>query len=318
MTFEQLHSFYLIASLGSFQKAAEQLHATQPTISARVKALEESMNTTLFDRKGYRAVLTIDGHRFLSYVERLLKLKETAMADIAGIGSTKSFIRLGASDSMANTWMSDFMMELSTAYSGMCFDLHVASSPRLLEDVTNQRLDVAFILEPATPGPLIVEPLCSFEMVLAAAPSLGLHHSTMRYQDINDCNLLSFDRSTAPYRMLKKDLENANVLPRLSAISSLHANILLAEKGLGIAAIPKLVITDSLARGRLVVLESELKLTPLDFCAAYFDGPSAPTMALLTKWATNVCRSSCAKLASTLNEYQDRTSKLLDSNRQDS
>lgn len=293
MTFEQLHSFYLIATLGSFQKAAEQLHATQPTISARIKALEESMNTTLFDRKGYRAVLTIDGHRFLAYVERLLKLRETAIADITGFDGTKSFLRLGASDSMAYSWMPDFMLELSTAYRGICFDLQVASSPKLLEDVINQRLDMAFLMQPATPGPLLIEPLCSFEMVLAAAPSLELHHSTMRYRDINNCNLLSFDRSTAPYRMLKKDLENANVLPRLSAISSLHANILLAEKGLGIAAIPKHVIADSLARGRLVVLDSELKLTPLDFCAAYFDGPSAPTMALLAKWAKKVCRTSC-------------------------
>src|SRR5690625_1110762 len=107
MTFEQLQSFYMIATLGSFQKAAEHLHATQPTISARIKALEDSMNTSLFDRKGYRAVLTIDGHRFLSYVERLLKLRETAIADVAGIDGTKSFVRLGASDSIANTWMPD-------------------------------------------------------------------------------------------------------------------------------------------------------------------------------------------------------------------
>lgn len=292
MTFEQLQSFYMIATLGSFQKAAEHLHATQPTISARIKALEDSMNTSLFDRKGYRAVLTIDGHRFLSYVERLLKLRETAIADVAGIDGTKSFVRLGASDSIANTWMPDFMLELSKAHRGLCFDLHVASSPRLLEDVTNQRLDLAFIMDPGTPGPLVVEPLCTFEMVLAASPSLGLHHKTMRYQDINHCNLLSFDRSTAPFRMLKKDLENANVLPRLSSVSSLHANILLAEKGLGIAAIPKRVIADSLADGRLVVLNSELKLTPLSFCAAYFDGPSAPTMALLARWAKKVCQNS--------------------------
>ncbi|MBV7483758.1 LysR family transcriptional regulator [Bordetella sp. BOR01] len=297
MTFEQLHSFYLVASLGSFQKAAEQLHATQPTISARIMALEGAMKTKLFDRRGYRAVLTIDGHRFLSYVERLLRLKEAALADIGGIGVAQNAIRLGASDSMANTWVPDFMSELSSAYSGICFDLHVASSPRLLEDVTNQRLDIAFILRPAASGPLIIEPLCTFEMVLAASPSLGLHRSVLRYQDINDCNVLSFDRSTEPYRMLKKDLEAANVLPRLSAISSLYAATLLAEKGLGIAALPKIALSDSLAKGRLVELETELALTPLTFCAAYYDGPSAPTLGLLAKWAAKVCRDRCEELA---------------------
>jgi len=291
MTFEQLHSFYLVATLGSFQKAAERSHATQPTVSARIKALEDSIKTTLFDRRGYRAVLTIDGHRFLSYVERLLKLKEAALADVAGVWGAKSFIRLGASDSMANTWVPDFMVELSAAYSGICFDLQVASSPGLFEDVTNQRLDMVFMLQPATSGPLVIEPLCSLEMVLAASPSLGLHHAKMRYEDINNHNILTFDRTTEPYRTLKKDLENANVLPRLSAISSLYAATLLVEKGLCLAALPKFTIASSLAQGRLVVLESELKLTPLDFCIAYFDGPSAPTFTLLASWAKKVCQT---------------------------
>ncbi|MBO9352704.1 LysR family transcriptional regulator [Bordetella petrii] len=295
MTFEQLHSFYLVAQLGSFQKAAERLHATQPTISARIKTLEDAMKTTLFDRRGYRAVLTIDGHRFLEYAERLLKLKDAAMADIAGFWGAKSAIRLGASDSMALTWVPDFMLELSSTHSGICFDLQVASSPGLLDDVINQRLDIAFLMQPSAPGPLVVEPLCSLEMVLACAPSLNLHHEPMRYHDLNKYNMLSFDRSTEPYRMLRKDLEHADALPRLSAISSLHAAALLAEKGLGIAALPRLTIADSLAQGRLVVVESELKLTPLNFCTAYFDGPSAPTLALLAQWAKKVCQTKMAQ-----------------------
>lgn len=300
MTFEQLHSFYLVATLGSFQKAAERLHATQPTISARVKTLEVSMKTKLFDRRGYRAVLTLDGHRFLSYVERLLKLKDAAMADIAGLNVAQSAIRVGASDSMANTWVPDLMLELSTAYRGICFDLNVAASPRLLEDVMNQRLDIAFLLQPATAGALIIEPLCSFEMILAASPALGLHETVLRYEDINHCNVLTFDRSTEPYLTLKKDLEAANVLPRLSAISSLYAATLLAEKGLGVAALPRLTLADSLSNGRLVELKTELSLTPLDFCAAYYDGPSAPTFALLAKWAEKVCRRVCDDLAASV------------------
>lgn len=291
MTFEQLYSFYLVSQLGSFQKAAERLHATQPTISARIKTLEDLMKTTLFDRRGYRAVLTIDGHRFLSYVERLLKLKEAAMADIAGVWGAKNSIRLGASDSMAQTWVPDFMLELSNAHDGICFDLQVASSPRLLDDVTNQRLDLAFLMRPAAPGPLIIDPLCSLEMVFASAPSLGLHHQTMSYEDLNKHNILSFDRTTEPYRMLRKDLETAGALPRLSAVSSLYAATLLAEKGLGIAALPKLAIANSLIEKRLIIIDSDLKLTPLEFCTAYFDGPSVPTLSLLSKWAQKVCQT---------------------------
>lgn len=296
MTFEQLQSFYLVAQLGSFQKAAEQLHATQPTISARIKTLEDLMKTTLFDRRGYRAVLTIDGHRFLSYAERLLKLKDAAMAEIGGVFGARSAIRLGASDSMVQTWVPDLMFELSNAYDGICFDLRVASSPSLLDDIVTQKLDIAFMMKPSAVGPLIVDNLCTLEMVFAASPKLNLHHRTMSQDELNSQNIFTFDRSTEPYRMLKKDLEIAGVIPRLNAVSSLHATTLLAEKGLGLAALPKLAIADSLTHKRLALVECELKLTPLEFCSAYFDGPSASTLGLISKWAKKVCQDKISDL----------------------
>ena len=54
----QLRSFHAVATEGSFTKAANMLHVTQPTLSGQVKALEEQFGVRLFDRRKRRIELT--------------------------------------------------------------------------------------------------------------------------------------------------------------------------------------------------------------------------------------------------------------------
>ncbi len=78
MTFDQIETFYLIATLGTYRKATERLNATQPTLSARIAALEDRLGVTLFDRGGHRVALTPQGRQFLVYAEKLLQTRAEA------------------------------------------------------------------------------------------------------------------------------------------------------------------------------------------------------------------------------------------------
>ena len=71
MTFDQLVVFHKIVQCGSFKAAAAELYRTQPAISLAVKKLEEEMEVELFDRSGYRPILTPHGH---SFFERTMKI----------------------------------------------------------------------------------------------------------------------------------------------------------------------------------------------------------------------------------------------------
>jgi DNA-binding transcriptional LysR family regulator len=70
----QLEAFYWVARLGGFRAAAEQLHRTQPTISLRIKELEDALGVSLFDRSGSRIQLTAASREMMSYVEKILAL----------------------------------------------------------------------------------------------------------------------------------------------------------------------------------------------------------------------------------------------------
>ena len=55
---DQLEAVFWIARLGSFRAAAERLNLTQPTVSMRIRELEEQVGGPLFDRNSYRARLS--------------------------------------------------------------------------------------------------------------------------------------------------------------------------------------------------------------------------------------------------------------------
>jgi len=72
MTLEQLNMLKLVAEQGSLKKASELLHKTQPAISQGIKQLELQLNIELFNRQGYRLVLTPAGQQIYNHALRLL------------------------------------------------------------------------------------------------------------------------------------------------------------------------------------------------------------------------------------------------------
>ena len=63
--FDGVQAFVLIAELGGFNKAAEQLHITQTALTRRIQKLEAYLGLKLLDRTTRRVDLTAVGKEFL-------------------------------------------------------------------------------------------------------------------------------------------------------------------------------------------------------------------------------------------------------------
>src|SRR5260221_13354974 len=72
MELYQLRSFAAIAETGQLTRAAEKLHVSQPALSAQLKALEEELDFTLFERTPNGMVLTAAGKRLLAGADSVL------------------------------------------------------------------------------------------------------------------------------------------------------------------------------------------------------------------------------------------------------
>lgn len=82
MDLAQLAAFVAVAREGSFSKAAKTLYRTQPAVSQIIQRLESEIGHPLFDRSSRRGVLTDAGQVLLEHAERLLNLKEQALAAV--------------------------------------------------------------------------------------------------------------------------------------------------------------------------------------------------------------------------------------------
>src|SRR5207302_7906333 len=70
---QQLRGFCAVVEMRSVSKAAVRLHLAQPTISLQVKALENELNTTLFERRGPKIALTPEGEQLYELAHPLVE-----------------------------------------------------------------------------------------------------------------------------------------------------------------------------------------------------------------------------------------------------
>jgi DNA-binding transcriptional LysR family regulator len=96
-TLPQLRVFEASARLGSFTRAAQELHVAQATASVRIKKLSETVGIPLFEQVGKRIQLTEAGQRVYAgcgEVFRVLSDMEQALAGVRGLASGQ--LRLAA------------------------------------------------------------------------------------------------------------------------------------------------------------------------------------------------------------------------------
>lgn len=99
-----LFVFESAARLGSFTRAAEELAMRQPSVSAAIRQLEESLNVRLFERGHRRVNLTNAGSRFYADVSQALRSIEGAAEAVNAMGRS-DYVTLNSSSAFSYYWM---------------------------------------------------------------------------------------------------------------------------------------------------------------------------------------------------------------------
>jgi DNA-binding transcriptional LysR family regulator len=93
---EQVRTFLAVAAHGSFLEAANRIHVTQSTVSARIQSLETVLGARLFVRNRVGAVLTPAGRRFMRHAKTLMLTVEQAKHDVGLPSRFRASLPLGA------------------------------------------------------------------------------------------------------------------------------------------------------------------------------------------------------------------------------
>ena len=149
MNHAQLRAFHAVANEGSFTRAAAALRVTQPTLSAQVKALEETYGVTLFERIGRSVAITELG-RALHEITRRQFSGETEAEELlrSARGLVRGRLRLAAD---APYHVIPLLSAFTRRYPGVKLALTFGNSQEVLAGLVEHRSDAA-VLADVEPG----------------------------------------------------------------------------------------------------------------------------------------------------------------------
>ncbi len=159
MTPEQLESFIAVATAGSFHAAARKLRVSQPTVSARIKSLEERLNRRLFQRTHKGVTLTGAGTAFLRHavaaLQSLRRGEQEARLDSRFSGSLSLGVQIYLWETLVEAWLA-WMLK---AVPDLALRIEPDYSDAIMDQVASGLLDLGVLFEPRITAGVVIEPL---------------------------------------------------------------------------------------------------------------------------------------------------------------
>jgi DNA-binding transcriptional LysR family regulator len=253
----QLRTFLKVARRLSFTRAAEELHLTQPAVSAHIRKLERAVGGTLFEQIGRRVSLTSTGDVLYQYAERVLALENELRAAIADAQDVcQGDLAIGTSTTIGISVLPDLLRQYRQAHPLVRLHLRIGNFPEVTHGLLEGQLDVGLMSNEIDDGldeRLESVPVLQDELVLVVAP--GHRWAERPYLEPEDLIGEPFVLPGVGSKLrpqVEAMLAPYGVVPDVVAESnSLIAIARMVETGIGVSLISRLAVADELKQGRL-------------------------------------------------------------------
>lgn len=146
MDLRQLEIFSKVAEFGSFSKAAESLHLTQPTVSEHIRTLEDELGVRLLDRLGRGATVTRAGQLLLTYANRMLALQREARQAVDSFqGKMSGDLLVGGSSIPGEYILPALIGRFKEKYPEIAIALLIGDSQAVVDWVVDGRVEVGVV-----------------------------------------------------------------------------------------------------------------------------------------------------------------------------
>lgn len=171
MDIDRARTFLEIVHTGSFLKAADRLHVTQTTVSARIRTLEEELGRQLFVRNRNGASLTPAGREFERFAQSMVQIWERARQQLTIPPGRTSVVALGGELSLWNPLLLDWLVWMKKRQPKIAIHAHVGVPDQLLEQLRTGVLDLAVLYAPKLLPGFRIELIEEEQLVLVRTPN---------------------------------------------------------------------------------------------------------------------------------------------------
>ncbi|WP_434290846.1 LysR family transcriptional regulator [Celeribacter sp. SCSIO 80788] len=181
MDWDKLRIFHAVADAGSLTHAGDALHLSQSAVSRQIRALEESLSTTLFHRHARGLILTEQGELLFEATRAMAKRLDAAAARIRDSEEeVYGELRVTSATGFGTLWLAPRLSKLYEKYPELNIDLMLEE--RVL-DLPMREADVAIRMKEPSQADLIRKRLMNIRMRLFATPEYLAEHGTPETMD---------------------------------------------------------------------------------------------------------------------------------------
>lgn len=262
MSIENLEAFVYVVHFGSFNKAAEALFLTQPSITARIRSLENELNTSLFRREGRKVYLTESGKKLIPYAERILHAYQEATYKVKQHMVIPDQLRIGCSNSVSNYIIPEILPLFRKTFPHIRVKIISNHTEEILAKILNHEVDFGIVR--ATSHPKLDSKIILHNPIgLFAAP----HHPLLKknqpvsMEDIVDHDLIFYDHNSVDWLFINRLFEPMQLRPNVIVeVDSMETTKRLVKKGMGICFLPEHAVYEELNNQTLMRIPVETNL----------------------------------------------------------
>ncbi|MGU7772974.1 LysR substrate-binding domain-containing protein [Burkholderia sp. MR1-5-21] len=240
-----LQAFRAVVELGSFRKAADAIHISQPALSRRIEKLEEALGVRLFERTTRSVTLTTVGRTFAPSAGQVLDDLDVALLGIRDVSSSRlGHVTIACVPSVAYYFLPNVIARFRARYPKIRIKLIDASANEVLDAVVSGEADfgVSFMgsQEPGVEFRTLLQErfvaACRRDHPLAAK-------KRVTWSELYEYDYVSVDKTSGNRLLLDQAL--AGIAPRTPSVcETRHVTTMLGlvEAGLGVAAVPSMAM----------------------------------------------------------------------------
>lgn len=235
MNIQQMRILIAVIDEGSFAAAGDAVARSHSAISLQIKALEEELGVSLFDRMLRPPVPNDKARALVDHARKVVKLFDATQSVVIG-HVVHGRLRVGAVPTVLGSFLPKALAALRTHHPDLSIDVHSGSSDKLAEQLGQGALDIAICTKPPQPKPGLVwhhiarEPL----VVIAPADMQGDEEHLLSAHPF-----IWFNRKTWAGAAIEAHLDARGIRVKASMeIDSLDAIESMVREGLGVSIVP--------------------------------------------------------------------------------
>lgn len=255
LSLRQLEYIVALADTLGFHRAAEQVHVSQPSLSAQIQQAEAVLGVRLFERNQKRVLLTPAGASVLARARNVLREAEDLLA--AARQWQDPFCgawRLGLIPTVAPYLLPQVLPAIARAHPELRLMLREERTPVLVRELLAGSLEAAVLAEVPELGVLVRQPLAEDPFLLAAPPGHPLASKRqVALGDLERCRLLLLEDGHCLRGQALAVCAQAGAAEADFRASSLSTLVQMVAGGMGVTLLPSLCAPLEKSRADLVL-----------------------------------------------------------------